>query len=155
FHHSRFEDVDLAPATYDAVLAASSFHWVDPHTGWAKAASLLRPGGTIAIIQPVGIRTEPDAPVLDEMIAVFRRVAPEVAAERAPRRDEETIRLGFERRGANIAEAWAWLAPPGLGVREAQALFGPATLTTAPRVVEQSADEWWALFETTALYHRL
>ncbi len=155
FHLGRFEDVELPPASYEAVFAASSFHWVDPHVGWAKAASLLRPDGMIAIMQPVGIRTDAEGGVLDEMMAAFRHAAPEVAAERAPLRDEETIRLGFDQRRGNISEAWAWLAHPGLGVPEAESLFGPATLTTVPRVVEQTADELWALFETTAIYHRL
>ena len=56
FHVGRFEEVDLALEGYDAVFAASSFHWVDPNVGWAKAAAVLRPGGTIAIVQPVSVR---------------------------------------------------------------------------------------------------
>jgi ubiquinone/menaquinone biosynthesis C-methylase UbiE len=155
FHLGRFEDVDLPAEQYDAVFAASSFHWVDPHAGWAKAASLLRPGGTIALVQPINVRKERDGPVLDELYAAFQRVAPEIAAERAQLRDETTIRAGVERRRDNVSEAWAWLAHPGMAAPEAGGLFGPATLTAVPRVIQQTADELWAVFETTAVYHRL
>jgi hypothetical protein len=55
-----------------------------------------------------------------------------------------------------VSEVWAWLAPhPGLAVPEAGTLFGPALFTSVPRVTVQTADELWALFETTARYHRL
>jgi ubiquinone/menaquinone biosynthesis C-methylase UbiE len=155
FHLGRFEDVELPVESYDAVFAASSFHWVDPRLGWAKAASLLRPGGTIALVQPVGVRGPESGPILDELYAVFQHVAPEIAAERSQPRDEETLRAGFEEHSGNVSEAWAWLAHPGLGVPEAATLFGPATLTAVPRVVEHSADDLWATFETTAVYHRL
>jgi ubiquinone/menaquinone biosynthesis C-methylase UbiE len=156
FHVGRFEDVDLAPEHYDAVLAASSFHWVDPNVGWAKAALVLRPGGTIAILQPVGVRGSASAAeVLDELDDVWARVAPELAAERPAPRDEATIRKEFEERRADVSEAWSSLTHPGLGVAEARDLFGPATLTAVRRVQERTAAEMWAVFETTARYHRL
>jgi SAM-dependent methyltransferase len=36
---------------FDAVVAATSFHWLDPSTRVAKCASLLRPGGTLAVVE--------------------------------------------------------------------------------------------------------
>jgi SAM-dependent methyltransferase len=48
---SRFEDWDPpADTAYDAVFAATSWHWVDPARGYAKAARLLRPDGVLAIV---------------------------------------------------------------------------------------------------------
>jgi SAM-dependent methyltransferase len=35
---------------FDLVFAATSWHWVDPAVGYAKAARLLRDGGTLAIV---------------------------------------------------------------------------------------------------------
>jgi SAM-dependent methyltransferase len=34
---------------YDLITAAQSWHWIDPEAGAAKAAAVLRPGGTLAL----------------------------------------------------------------------------------------------------------
>jgi SAM-dependent methyltransferase len=48
---SRFEDWQPSvDAAYDAVFAATSWHWVHPARGYRKAASVLRPGGVLAIV---------------------------------------------------------------------------------------------------------
>ena len=36
---------------FDAVFAASSWHWLDPDVRYVKAAALLRPGGALAIVR--------------------------------------------------------------------------------------------------------
>lgn len=46
--NSPFEDFDPAAETFDMVFAATSWHWVDPQVRYAKAASVLRPGGVLA-----------------------------------------------------------------------------------------------------------
>lgn len=47
----RFEDWQpSADAAYDAVFAATSWHWVSPTRGYRKAASVLRPDGVLAIV---------------------------------------------------------------------------------------------------------
>lgn len=46
---SRFENVDLPLASFDLVVSATAFHWVDPQIGVAKCASMLRPGGWLAL----------------------------------------------------------------------------------------------------------
>jgi SAM-dependent methyltransferase len=155
FHLGRFEDVSLPVELFDAIFSGSAFHWVDPSVGWAKAAALLRPGGTLALLQPVGVRDEADGSAVEELHEAFARLAPEIAAGLPALRDLATIRAGVEARRENVSEVWSWLAHPGLAVPEAGKLFGPATLTTVRRVKRQSAEELWALFETTALYHRL
>ncbi len=45
----RFEDVDFEPASYDALVSATAFHWIDPAIGYQVAATVLRPGGHIAL----------------------------------------------------------------------------------------------------------
>ncbi len=44
-----FETVDVEPASFDLVAAATSFHWVPPELGLHRAADALRPGGSIAL----------------------------------------------------------------------------------------------------------
>ena len=155
FHLARFEDVSLPLELFDAVFSGSGFHWVDRSVGWAKAAALLRPGGTLALLQPVSVRDEADGTAVDELYEAFARLAPEIAGERPWLRDLATIRAGVEARRENVSEVWAWLAHPGFAVPEAGKLFGPATLTTVRRITRQTAEELWAMFETTAIYRRL
>jgi SAM-dependent methyltransferase len=45
---ASFEDWDPRGATFNMVFAATSWHWVDLRVRYAKAASVLRPGGVLA-----------------------------------------------------------------------------------------------------------
>lgn len=45
---AAFEDWDPAGRTFDAVVAGTAWHWVDPVAGAARAAGALRPGGRLA-----------------------------------------------------------------------------------------------------------
>jgi cyclopropane fatty-acyl-phospholipid synthase-like methyltransferase len=45
-----FEDWQDTPASYDLLLSAQAFHWIDPAYGLARAAELLKTGGTIALV---------------------------------------------------------------------------------------------------------
>src|SRR6202453_3786163 len=45
---ATFEAWDSAGRTFDAVVAGTAWHWVDPVAGAAKAAQVLRPGGRLA-----------------------------------------------------------------------------------------------------------
>jgi len=48
--NAAFEDWPLPADRFDAVVAATSFHWLDPAVRVVKAADALRPGGTLAVI---------------------------------------------------------------------------------------------------------
>lgn len=45
---ATFETWDDAERKFDAVVAGTAWHWVDPVAGAAKAAEVLRPGGVLA-----------------------------------------------------------------------------------------------------------
>jgi SAM-dependent methyltransferase len=47
---AKFEDWDPAGRSFDTVVAAQSWHWVDLVAGAAKAAAALRPGGRLAVL---------------------------------------------------------------------------------------------------------
>ena len=56
-----FEEAVLENSSFDLGLSATSFHWIDEHSGLNKAASLLRPGGWWAMLWNVfGDSTRPD-----------------------------------------------------------------------------------------------
>ena len=45
-----FEEWPDEGSSFDLVLAATSWHWLDPAAAYPKAAALLRPGGHLAIV---------------------------------------------------------------------------------------------------------
>jgi SAM-dependent methyltransferase len=47
---AAFEDWPLPEAPFDAVFAATAFHWVDPAVRVSKSARALRPGGILATV---------------------------------------------------------------------------------------------------------
>ena len=44
-----FEDAHLSPSSFDLVVAATAFHWLDPGPTLPKIVSILRPGGWLAL----------------------------------------------------------------------------------------------------------
>ena len=78
---SSFEDWDGGGEPRDLVFAAQSWHWIDPSVRYAKAAALLRDGGTLALMWH---RTDWSGEVLhDELDELYRRVDPDLR-ERNP-----------------------------------------------------------------------
>ncbi|MEU6717929.1 class I SAM-dependent methyltransferase [Nonomuraea sp. NPDC046802] len=71
---ATFEAWEPAGRMFDALIAAQSWHWVDPVVGAVKAARALRPNGRLAIFGHV---FEPPAEVAEPFAAAFRRVAPD------------------------------------------------------------------------------
>jgi SAM-dependent methyltransferase len=71
---ATFEAWDPAGRTFDAVVAGTAWHWVDPVAGAAKAAQALRSGGRLAPFWHV-FQLPPD--VADAIAAAYRRVAPD------------------------------------------------------------------------------
>jgi SAM-dependent methyltransferase len=70
---AKLEDWDPAGRTFDAVVAAQAWHWVDPVAGAAKAAAVLRPGGRLAVIWNA---FEPPAELREAFGTVFQRLRP-------------------------------------------------------------------------------
>jgi SAM-dependent methyltransferase len=71
---ATFEDWEPAGRTFDAVIAGTAWHWVDPVVGAAKAARVLRPGGRLA---PFWHVFQPPPAVAEASAAVYRRVVPD------------------------------------------------------------------------------
>lgn len=46
---SPFEDWKPDGQLYDLIIAATSFHWVDPAVAYVKSAALLKPAGALAV----------------------------------------------------------------------------------------------------------
>jgi len=69
-----FEAWDPSGRRFDLLLAAQSWHWVKPEVGYLKAARILSPEGTLALVwnRP---RMDPD-PVTSEIDRVYRTLVP-------------------------------------------------------------------------------
>jgi SAM-dependent methyltransferase len=51
---------DGAEGSFDLVFAAMSWHWLDPAIAYRRAAELLRPGGSLAIVSTAHVLPEAD-----------------------------------------------------------------------------------------------
>ena len=71
---AKFEDWESAGRTFNAVIAAQAWHWVDPVAGAAKAAAVLRPGGRLAVFWNA---FDPPKDLREAFAEVFRRVLPD------------------------------------------------------------------------------
>ncbi|GAA2428463.1 class I SAM-dependent methyltransferase [Actinomadura vinacea] len=80
---AAFEAWQPAGRTFDAVIAAQSWHWVDPVAGAVKAARVLRPGGRLAIFGHV---YEPPTEVAEPFAAAYRRAVPDSPLNGQPAR---------------------------------------------------------------------
>jgi SAM-dependent methyltransferase len=155
FHIGKFEDVDLGERAFDAVFSGTAFHWVEPHVGWAKAASHLREDGVLALLVHTAIYDEQSAAVHADFVEALRKHAPELAEDAWSPRDLETIMGGVEEREDNASAVWDWLMGDGrhgLTVPEAAPWFDDIEVLSELRTVEETADDLIAHFRTTSLY---
>jgi SAM-dependent methyltransferase len=76
-----FEGWDSRGASFDLVLAATCWHWLDPELRCAKAASLLRPGGALAVIGGGHVVPEGGDPFFMEIQDVYDSIGEGLAGE--------------------------------------------------------------------------
>jgi SAM-dependent methyltransferase len=100
---ATIEAWDPAGRTFDAVVAGTSWHWVDPVAGTAKAAQVLRPGGRLAVFWHV---FELPAEVREAFAEVYMRVVPDSPFDfRTARPAMDIYQAGFDKAAAGIREA--------------------------------------------------
>ena len=78
-----FEDWDSRGRLFDLVVSGQAWHWVRPDLGASKAASVLVPGGRVALFWNQGLLP---SPLKEELQGAYRRSAPGL--------DEYSIVLG-------------------------------------------------------------
>jgi len=67
FQAVAFEDFDAGPGSFDLVISAAAFHWIDPEVRFRQAARLLRPGGWLAVTGCSEHYEEPFGSALDQL----------------------------------------------------------------------------------------
>ena len=123
---AAFEDWDAAGRTFDRVVSAQAWHWLDLPVSTAKAASLLRPGGRLCLFWSAGC---PPDDLADALAEVYVRWFPTVGS---PGFGYAASRLADRRTGLTaVIEAIA--ATPE---------FGTATETWFPWIREYDRNQW-------------
>jgi SAM-dependent methyltransferase len=155
FVNAKFEDALLPREQFAAVFCASAFHWIDPEVSWQKAADVLVPGGTLALVQYFGVeepRTKPDQ---EAALAAIRKIAPDVADNWPAYRDLDATLAGMEQRRGNVSQVWAWLGSYDIAQDYAARLFGDVQVAVMPKLIEQTPDQLNAVLRTMSFYARL
>lgn len=73
----RFEDCEVEPASFDVVVAAQSWHWVDRELGAAVAARALVPGGSLRLWW--NMPDNLDGPTWDAVRAAYDATEPDAS----------------------------------------------------------------------------
>jgi SAM-dependent methyltransferase len=70
---ATFEEWQSQGRTFDLLVSGQAWHWVDPHRGAAKAATVVATGGAAALVWNHAVMPDP---LLRELDVVYARCAP-------------------------------------------------------------------------------
>jgi len=136
---STFEEWDDRGRRFDLLVAASSWHWVDPSIGWPRAHDVLYPGGWMALLGHVVIRRPGQPEVYAETADLHERFSPGNPGWGHPPLEDDVRSTG---------EGWGLVEDPG-------ALFGPTIVRWYPTVQWFNAEGFVDLLRSTSLYRGL
>jgi SAM-dependent methyltransferase len=126
---ARFETWDAAGRTFDLLTAGHAWHWVDPVAGLAKAASVLVPGGTVALFWNYHVL---DASLVEAFADVYAAHAPGLAV------------IGADPTGS-----------PDVDPFSGSDHFAPGETRSYRWSREVAADDWVSMLETFSDHRRL
>jgi len=75
----NFEEYPLQETSFDLVISATAFHWIDPDVGYRKVAQVLRPEGAIALFWNKPVQTQLSGDFPQAVQRIYERVVPEMA----------------------------------------------------------------------------
>ncbi|MGW7210529.1 methyltransferase domain-containing protein [Streptomyces sp. NPDC054837] len=136
---STFEAWDDRGRRFDALVAASSWHWVDPSVGWRRAHDVLRPGGWAALLGHVVVRRPEEPEVYAETADLHERFSPGNPDWGRPPLEDEVRATD---------EGWGLVDDPG-------ELFGPTAVRWYPTVQWFNGDGFADHLRSQSLYRRL
>lgn len=136
---SAFEEWDARGRHFDVLVAASSWHWIDPRVGWPRAHELLRPGGWMALPGNVVVRRPGEPEVYAETADLHERFSPGNPGWGHPPLEDEVRQNGTD---------WGMVEDPG-------DLFGPTIVRWYPSVQWFDGNGFADLLRSTSLYRAL
>ena len=125
---------------FDVVLAASSWHWVDPTIGWRRAHAVLNPGGWLAVLGNVVVRRTGELEVYAETADLHERFCPGNPDWGDPPLEDD-VRA--------TAEGWG---PPN---EDRDGFFEPPTARWYPTVQWFDGAGFADLLRSTSVYRKL
>lgn len=123
---AAFEDWDAAGRTFDRVVSAQAWHWLDLPVSTAKAASLLRPGGRLCLMWSAGC---PPVDLADALADIYARLFPTVGSP------------GFGYAASRPSDRRSGLTEVHDSIA-AEPKLGPATEEWFPWTREYDRDQW-------------
>lgn len=136
---STFEEWDDRDRRFDVLVAAASWHWVDPSIGWRRAHDVLAAGGWVALIGNVVVRRPGEPEVYAETADLHQRFSPGNPDWGHPPLEGDV---------RTTDEGWGLVEDPG-------SLFGPTTVRWYPTVQWFDGAGFANLLRTTSIYRRL
>jgi SAM-dependent methyltransferase len=137
--NSSFEDWHDRGRRFDLLLAAASWHWVDPSVGWPKAHAVLHPGGWMALIGNIVVRREGEPEVYAQTADLHERYCPDNPDWGHPPLEDEVRATD---------QGWGSVENPG-------PLFGPTIVHWYPVVQWFDGAGFSDLLRSTSLYRRI
>jgi SAM-dependent methyltransferase len=136
---SSFEEWDDHGQRFDVLVAASSWHWVNPAVGWHRAHDLLHPNGWVALLGNVVVRRTGELEVYAETADLHEQFSPGNPGWGDPPLEDEVRATD---------EGWGSVDDPG-------GLFGATIVRWYPTVQWFDGDGFADLLRTTSLYRKL
>jgi SAM-dependent methyltransferase len=135
-----FEDWDDQGRRFDGVVAAASWHWVDPSIGWRKARDVLVSGGWLAVLGNVVVRRPGELEVYAETADLHEWFCPGNPDWGDPPLEEEVR-----------ATDHGW-GPPN---EDREGRFGPTVVRWYPWVQWFDGEGFADLLRSTSVYRQL
>ncbi len=82
-----FEDLTIPAASSDAVCSATAYHWIAPAAQTDRPASILRPGGVLAIVDLIQVDSPADLGFFAAVQPIYERYGEGHTGPPAPTRD--------------------------------------------------------------------
>ncbi|TWF76577.1 methyltransferase family protein [Pseudonocardia hierapolitana] len=139
---STFEEWDDRGRRYNLLVAASSWHWVDPSVGWQRAHGVLDARGWIALLGHVVVRRPGEPEVYAETADLHERFSPGNPGWGHPPLEEDVRATD---------EGWGVVDDPG----DPAGLFGPPAVRWYPTVQWFDGAGFADLLRSQSLYRRL
>jgi ubiquinone/menaquinone biosynthesis C-methylase UbiE len=89
--HTNFEEWEAEGRRFDAVVAATSWHWIAPEHKHIKAASLLKDSGSLILLWNTAM--QPPLYIFEDLTEVFDRYIPALAKYKDPETQLSEVRV--------------------------------------------------------------